>query len=311
MSGYDTQLQELQEQVARFRRLQPVTEELRRQRDGYASRVRELEAAMRNEQADVDRLEGRSLAAFFYNVIGRMDEKLDQERKEAYEARVKYDAAARELAETEEQLRRSEAELNALWGCEARYEAVLREKADAVKASDSSFAGKLVEQERHIAMLEGQLLELDEALSAGSAALRTTENVLSLLDDASGWGTWDLVGGGLLTDMAKHSKLDEAQRSIEYLQSQLRRFKTELADVTIYADIQVSVDGFLRFADYFFDNFFTDWAVLDRIKQSQEQVRGTRSQIQSILSRLQALRNDTEQKREQAKARLDQLVREA
>jgi len=35
--------------------------------------------------------------------------------------------------------------------------------------------------------------------------------------------------------------------------------------------MQVNVDGFLRFADYFFDGLFADWAVLDRINQSQEQ----------------------------------------
>ena len=31
----------------------------------------------------MDRLEGHSLAAFFYQVIGKMDEKLDKERQEA------------------------------------------------------------------------------------------------------------------------------------------------------------------------------------------------------------------------------------
>ena len=56
------------------------------------------------KRQDVDRLEGRSLSAFFYNVIGKMDEKLTQEKQEAYAARVKYDAAARELAGIEEDL---------------------------------------------------------------------------------------------------------------------------------------------------------------------------------------------------------------
>ena len=37
--------------------------------------------------------------------------------------------------------------------------------------------------------------------------------------------------------------------------------------------MQVSIDGFMRFADYFFDGFFVDWMVLDRIQQSTEQVK--------------------------------------
>lgn len=311
MTAYDTQLQQLQEQAARRQRLISVTRELRRQRETFSARVQELETVMRKEQADVDRLEGRSLAAFFCNVLGRMDEKLDQERREAYEARVKYDAAARELAETEQELRRSEEELAALQGCEERYEAALREKARAVKAAGGAAAEKLLELERHIAMLDGRKRELDEAVSAGGAALCTAEEVLSSLDSAEGWGTWDILGGGLISDLAKHSRLDEAQEAIERLQSQLRRFRTELADVAIDADMQVNVDGFLRFADCFFDNLFTDWAVLDHIHQSQGQVRDTRDQIQSLLSRLACISESVEQERTQSRERLDRLVREA
>lgn len=304
MTAYDAQLQQLQEQTARRRKLMSVTRELRCQRDTFSAQVQELQAVMLDEQADVDRLEGRSLAAFFYNVIGRMDEKLDRERREAYEARVKYDAAARELAETE-------AELDALRGCEERYQAALEEKSRAVKAAGGAEAEKLLELERHIAVLDSQKRELDEAVSAGTAALHTAESVLSSLDSAEGWGTWDLFGGGLISDLAKHSRLDEAQNAIEHLQSQLRRFKTELADVAVCADIQVNVDGFLRFADYFFDNLFTDWAVLDHIHQSQEQVRDVRNRIGSILSRLNAALDSTRRDQAQSRERLAQLVREA
>lgn len=311
MTAYDAQLQQLQEQTARRRKLMSVTRELRCQRDTFSAQVQELQAVMLDEQADVDRLEGRSLAAFFYNVIGRMDEKLDRERREAYEARVKYDAAARELAETEAELRRSEAELDALRGCEERYQAALEEKSRAVKAAGGAEAEKLLELERHIAVLDSQKRELDEAVSAGRLALHTAESVLSSLDSAEGWGTWDLFGGGLISDLAKHSRLDEAQNAIEHLQSQLRRFKTELADVAVCADIQVNVDGFLRFADYFFDNLFTDWAVLDHIHQSQEQVRDVRNRIGSILSRLNAALDSTRRDQAQSRERLAQLVREA
>ena len=101
MKFYDEQLQKLQEQIARKRQLEAQVSELRTQRSTLSTRVRELEAIKMQEQADVDKLEGRSLAAFFYNVIGKMDEQLNKEREEAYAARVKYDAAARELTAVE------------------------------------------------------------------------------------------------------------------------------------------------------------------------------------------------------------------
>ena len=124
MTYYDQQLQRLQAQTARAKQLESMLRELRSQQAALSARVQELEAVKRKEQVDVDRLEGRSLAAFFYNVIGKMDERLDKERQEAYAARVKYDAAARELEAVESDLRRYESELAGLQGCEHRYETV-------------------------------------------------------------------------------------------------------------------------------------------------------------------------------------------
>ena len=111
MTRYDDQLRELQRQVSRSKQLEARLSELRSQKNILSQQVKELEAIKLDEQKDVDRLEGRSLAAFFYNVIGKMDEKLDAERREAYVARVKYDAAVRELAGVEADLRSCETEL--------------------------------------------------------------------------------------------------------------------------------------------------------------------------------------------------------
>lgn len=311
MKFYDEQLQKLQERIARKRQLEAQVSELHTQHSTLSAHVQELEAIKTQERADVDKLEGRSLAAFFYHVIGKMDEQLNKEREEAYAARVKYDAAARELSAVEGELARYEAELADLHDCERQYDTVLKEKADAVKAAGGTAAEEILKAEERLAFLDSQSRELQEAVSVGSSALSTTDQVLSSLDSAEGWGTWDLLGGGLISDLAKHSHLDEAQDNIERLQSQLRRFKTELADVRISADMQVNVDGFLRFADYFFDGLFADWAVLDKISQSQERVRSTRCQIESVLSRLDGMQRSVEREQAQLQNKLDSLVRDA
>lgn len=308
MNYYDQQLQKLLAQCARKRRLEASAAELRRQRDTYAARAEELEQTMQEEQADVDRLEGRSLAAFFYNVVGKMDEKLTQERQEAYAARVKYDAAARELAGVVEDLRRCQAELKALDGCEERYGALLREKTRAVKAAGGAVAEQILAWEERSAYLESQERELREASAAGQNALLTAEQILESLYSAENWGTWDLVGGGLMADLAKHSRLDDAQESVEYLQSQLRAFRTELADVTISADFQVNIDGFLRVADYVFDGIFADWAVLDQINRSQAQVEDTRDQISGVLHHLHQMTDQAEEERAGLQQEIERLV---
>lgn len=309
MNGYNELLRELRRQTERKRHLEAILPELYARRDELEERVDELEAVKLTEQADVDRLEGHSLAAFFYGVIGRMDEKLDKERGEAYAARVKYDAAAGELAAVREQIERSEAELASLQGCQERFERLLREKAESLRRSGGAEGNEFLRLEKRLAFLAGQKQELLEAVTAGQDALETARAILSSLNSAQGWGTWDLLGGGLLADIAKHSHLDEAQAMVQRLQGQLRAFRTELADVDLSAgDLRVSIDGFLRFADYFFDGLFADWAVMDRINRSKEQVSRTVWQLEAVLDRLSAMLGGLEQERAQVQARLDDLV---
>lgn len=308
MNYYDQQLQELLAQCARKKKLEASAAELRRQRDIYGARTEELRQYMLEEQVDVERLEGRSLAAFFYNVIGKMDDKLTKERQEAYAARVQYEAAARELAGTEEDLHRCQAELDTLGNCESRYAALLREKTAAVKTAGGVAAEQILSLEERSAYLVSQERELQEASVAGQAALATADQILESLHSAENWGTWDLVGGGLIADLAKHSRLDNAQALVEHLQSQLRTFRTELTDVTISVDFQVNIDGFLRVADYVFDGIFADWAVLDRINQSQVQVESTRDQIYAVLDRLQYMTVQAERERTELQQEIECLV---
>ena len=308
MNYYDEQLHLLHAQCARKKKLEASLLELRRQHHVLAGRVAELEHAMANVQADVDQLEGRSLTAFFYHVIGKRDEKLTAERWKAYAARVEYDAAARELAGVEAELRQWEAELASLQNCESRYKALFQEKVRAVKAQGGPTAEEILQLENAIAHLDFQKKELQEAIAAGNTALASAEEILASLDSAEGWGTWDLLGGGLVADLAKHSRLDAAQEAVESLQSQLRSFQTELADVTIDADLQVRINGFLRFADYFFDGLFADWAVLDHIRQSQEQIQATGNQICAVLQRLQVMEDDTEEKQAEYRNKIASLV---
>lgn len=308
MNYYDQQLQELLAQCARKKKLEASAAELRRQRDIYGARTEELRQYMLEEQVDVERLEGRSLAAFFYNVIGKMDDKLTKEQQEAYAARVQYEAAARELAGTEEDLHRCQAELDTLGNCESRYAALLREKTAAVKTAGGVAAEQILSLEERSAYLVSQERELQEASVAGQAALATADQILESLHSAENWGTWDLVGGGLIADLAKHSRLDNAQALVEHLQSQLRTFRTELTDVTISVDFQVNIDGFLRVADYVFDGIFADWAVLDRINQSQVQVESTRDQIYAVLDRLQYMTVQAERERTELQQEIECLV---
>ena len=302
-------LTELQARVAMKPALEAKLRELQNQRREYDREAISLRVAFRKEQEDVEKLEGRSLANYFFQVVGKLDEKLDQERREAYAAKVKLDAAERELAGIEADISEIQTQLNEIRVAEAQYKEALEKKRAMLKASGTAAADQILGIEQKIAVLEAQKKEIKEAISAGYSARGTADRILSELDSADGWNTWDMFGGGgIITHMAKHSHMDEAQDLVSELQSKLRRFKTELADINIQANMQVNVDGFLRFADYFFDGLFADWAVGDRISEAQSSVMSVRHKIEQAMNKLTSMEQAADKQIAALKAKIEELV---
>lgn len=308
MKYFDEELCRLQEQVTKKVHYESVLKNLYDQQRELQDKVRGLAQICRSENQDVEKLEGFSLAALYYFVIGKKDEMLDKERAEAYAAQVKHDAAQAELDSVAEEITKARETLLSLSGCEKEYEKIKEEKKAALKQSGSPEAEKIMQIEEEIAGLENRLKEITEAQAAGSEALRLAERIVTSLDKAEGWGTWDVLGGGLVSDIAKHSHLNEAQRNVEELQIKLRKYRTELEDVTVEAEIEVGIGGFLNFADYFFDGLLADWMVLSKITKSKGQAETTGKKISMMQFKLNELKQSVERECEKKRAELDALV---
>ncbi len=309
---FDNNLLQLQQKINSKSQLEAKLRELQDQKRKYDRDIISLRVAHRDEQEDVQKLEGRSLANYFYNVIGKLDDKLDKERREAYGAKVKLDAAEQELLGIEKDISEIQSRLVDVRIAQAQYQEELDKKRISMKASGTASGEAIFKIEQQIGALEAQRQEIREALSAGRSAKSTADSILSELESADGWNTWDLVGGGgIITHVAKHSHLDDAQNLVQQLQSELRRFKTELADIEISANLQVSIDGFLRFADYFFDGLFADWAVGDKISQSQNAVIGTQSQITQMLEKLSGMESAVDRQLLSLRAQLEETIVQA
>lgn len=265
---------------------------------------------MVNEQADVDRLQRGGLVSLFYELLGSKEKKLEKEKQEAYAARMKYEAAAREQADLEHRLRRANEEYCSLRETEGEYDRLLGELLCAIKAAGDSRSEEVLRMEQEIGRHNEVIREITEAIAAANEASSAADAVLSHLSDAEGWATWDLFGGGLLSDIAKHSALDAAQDAVNVLQSKLRSFKTELVDVNMEANVQISVDGFLGFADFFFDGFFMDYAVMDHIEKAIAEVRITKENIKGIMNTLRSMQSRQEAEVHNLREQLAKLVME-
>lgn len=310
MNYYDSELQRLQSEIMEKQRTDAKLSDLFLQQLDLEKRTDELEKVKRKEQDDVDRLNARSLTAFFYRATGKIGEKLTKEEAEAYAAAVKYDAAKNELQAVNNDIEYCQKRLSDLQDCEQQYERVLKEKTEQIKQSGVPEAGRIMQIENEIAFLENQQKEIQEAINAGNQAFYIARKILEDLDSAKNWSTFDLMGGGLIADMAKYDKLNKVQDQIQDLQNALRGFRTELADVTerISGDLYVEIGDFLHFADYFFDGLFTDWMVYDKINDSRNRTMQTSDQIQKILGQLNEMDNDLCSKKDNLKEELKQTV---
>ncbi len=291
--AYNEEYKKLQEQMIQQANLEGRKYSLDLERKKLEQKVFDLELAKDAEQRDVDKLEGRSLANFFYAVTGQMEKQLDKEKQEAYAAAVKYDAAVCELEAVKKDIADINRMLMELRGSKERYQELMKKRQEELKNTHTAEGEKIIVLEERVTALESRNKEIKEALSAGKASLSLAEDILKSLNTAQNYGTWDMLGGGLLADLGKHNALDEAQRRVETLQVSLRRFHTELADVKVYADMQVNIAGFERFADYFFDGLFTDWMVQNRISGSKSQIASTIKQLEDAVRKLENMEQST------------------
>ena len=305
------ELAQLREEMAALRRDQALLETLRQQEEQCRKEAERLRQAWNKEQADVDRLEQMSLSALLASLTGRKEERLEKEEAEALAARLKYQSAQGQLEEVQNELEACESRIRAAADCPARYDACLRARQAALKAADAMLGGRIGSMESHIATLTARRRELQEALDAGRRVLERLDRTIDKLNSAGGWSTWDLLGGGLLSDVMKYTRLDEAQEQITVLRSDLRRYQAELADVERMEQFDVRPGGAMQALDIFFDNVFTDWVVRDQIQRSQNEMYGLQKRIRGIQDRLARELSEAERALGAARQELDRLVEEA
>lgn len=294
LEALDRELRELEARLARMEGLGPRLDDLRRQWEERKAQMEACAQTLRKEEGDVEVLERGGLRSFLAGLAGDREERLDRERREAVAAKLRYDQAVQDVDYLDRQIRDLLRERDELQAQKARRDALLGEKEALLKAQGGQRGERLAELERRMAQLRGQCREREEAQRAGREAELALSAVLDSLDRASGFGTWDMLGGGLFVTMAKHESLDDARAGISRAQRALSDLRAELADVGDIQVPQVSVGEFATFADYFFDGLIADWAVQSSIHQSQDRVSEVHVHVLAALRRLEELERQQE-----------------
>ncbi|MBP3450576.1 MAG: hypothetical protein J6K22_08955 [Spirochaetaceae bacterium] len=122
------------------------------------------------------------------------------------------------------------------------------------------------------------------------------DEILSLIDEAEtkfnkarNWGFFDILGGGFITDLFKHSNLDSASDIMNKINYLLKDLQRELDEVVTPTDFSMNTNTFASFADFIFDGVLADAYMQSKIMSSLKELKNLRSTLLNIKSKLSNL----------------------
>ena len=310
-SSLNVQLERAQQEKARLSKIEAMLQEFQEELRILEEKEKDLKKILKKENLDVEKLENGSIVSFFYSITGRLAEKLEKEKQEAFAARLKYEQALEDIADIKAAIEKLTTERKNYLDSKRKYEELYIQKRRMLLEENGAHAQEIMDLTERVNNLRINIKEIDEAIEVGQKALQHMEGALGYLSKAQGWGTFDLLGGGLIADLAKHSHIDSARAQVTEAQLALHHFQAELADVQISADMKIDIQGFITFADFFFDGIITDWFVQTRINDSKTSVEDTRDQIIGILRRLREMKDENERTLIAKENRLKHLIIDA
>ncbi|WP_341229059.1 hypothetical protein [Nocardioides salarius] len=251
------------------------------------AQVAEARSRLADERADVERLESFSPTRIWAGLRGSRESDLDREQAEQRQA--EYTVAVVELRRdrAREACASLRAAYDALGDVVARRSAALDAKQAWLLETGGPQAEELAQVAADLGAIRSTTTELVEALEACDIALDTLAQADNLLSSARGWSTADtFFDGGLLTDMVKYDRMDQAQALMRRADDALSDLGVELADVGMEPVGGVEVTELVRAFDVWFDNIFSDWAVRERIGEAAARVAEARGAVGEVRRRL-------------------------
>lgn len=311
MEDINDKLLEIKTKMKEKERLNKTLDHANEEKKTLRAKKDRLSKLLEKEKSDVEKLESMSISNFIYTISGRRLEKLEKEKREVVAVKLKYETVKEELYDLDLDITKMESKIREIGDVKSQYSNILKEKEKLLQYKRPEVANKLDSIVEEESMLIDRKKELKEAMEAGYELLTSLEKAKKSLSSAESWGTWDILGGGMLSTMAKHSKIDEAQGEISNIQSYSRTFYRELEDVDTYENITIEIGSFLTFADYFFDGLLADLSVQSKIKDSSNQVRDAQNKVSTILTRLNYDLKNTRKKVEELNVERLRLIESA
>lgn len=247
------------------------------------------------ETVEVADLESLSMTRILASLRGSRQSDLDRERAEAEAAAYLVADAEARLATEQRERASLEHRVAAYGDLDARRTDLMAQRESEVRAdpAHADRADLLTALAATVGELRARGVQVDEADAAAREAHAVLQQTARHLGSAGSWSTYDtFFGGGMVSSMVKHDKLDRAAALMRQADAALARLGTELADVGLDAVGGIGVDSMTRALDIWFDNIFSDWAVRERIAQASQRVHALLEQLNHVGQRLATMKQD-------------------
>lgn len=255
-----------------------------------------LERHQIKEKRDVDKLNKISISNIIATLLNNKEDKLEKEEKEYLLAKLKYDELLSSINILKEDLANEKNRLISLGNCEEEYNELIKEKVNFIKTyGDKEVREKLSNIDNEIDDLIKESKEIEEAYSVGRRLLIEVNEAEEELRGAKNWGIFDSAGGDLISTIAKHNKINNANDKFEKIVHLISKFNKELGDINLN---NVSFSAATMTLDLFFDNIFTDILVQNKINDLINNMESLKRRVESIMRNLQERYDNLEKKHE-------------
>jgi len=133
-------------------------------------------------------------------------------------------------------------------------------------------------------------VQVNEAISLTNQLIGEVENAERSLSSARNWGFLDVLGGGFVVDLIKHSKLNQASNSMNQVNYLMQKLQHCLGSIQMPGDYTMNVGGFATFADFLFDGAIADIYMTSKIMGSLDEVRKLKNKLYDLKARLEGMR---------------------
>lgn len=300
--------EKLIEAVKQIEKKTELTERLRElnvERYPLNNKVIKLETALNQAVEQENELNKGGLSSFLHKMTGKLDAKREEAHKEVVKAKREYDNAAGQLNSIDDELARVQEALNKVYNSEKEYKQLIEDKIAAIKSSNHPDKAKLLEIEKEITALEGQLLEIKGVMISGSSVKHTAGRILSLSDTSGDISVTDVLFktpiGIAEAASYSHDRHKQAKEMKLKGVEQLRRFKQQLADISDFAKNHEDISYFYKFFE-----------IVDKISADNKMVPWDKLvyQLEAMTNKLDALAGVVDNKIKDAKNSFDALVNE-